>query len=1108
MNFVSIGFLKEAYKLQPHQERALKRLDKTDKLLLYHGLGSGKTLTGLAASEKYQEPLNVIGPASLKYNFPKERAKHKIKAPPSQISTYTKPKEGEGITFFDEAHRMGRLESKRSHLPDEIKGKKTIFATGTPIRNYPRELIPLLRGLGVKAGRDVNAFRGAFIKEVKENPNLYARFFKGVKPGVHYEAKNLPVLKKALTKKVDYHAPSQIGYPSVSQEDINVVMTPEQYSAYKMSMKGHPGLAYKIRKGISPSKSESKNLNAFLTASRQISNIPGGYNLKATAKDAPKILKAVEEIEKRVGDPNYRGVTYSNFLAHGIDPIAKMLKEKGISYAVFTGKQTDKEKAQIIQDYNDGKIKQLLISGAGSEGLDLKGTKLMQLMEPHWNKSTLKQVKGRAIRFQSHAHLPEAERNVHVQRFYAKPPEKGFWIFKSQPKGSDEYMKMLAERKEALNQQFLNMLQEVGSEKVGFLKEAKNTPLYHYIKPYYLTAMIEKGGIVPTRRPAHGGQESLFASEVKGGQGIGISTTRLPKESAFTKRRSAPKLIRAKFTREKLRNKYKVKPIMEMSTTGRLNPNYSGLSEFEEIISFKGSRHSKPGVFPWKDVDRIEVLKPELKRRLKAGDKNIIKILKRLSKSVPVRLIKRAGFLKEARAKSFIDKLEGLKNSPLRFIDDTWRAGKNLAKMFKAKEEFAPGIPEARTIDPIDLKPGFTRMVLQEHDAKKAGKHFDLRLKSGDKAHSWALREFPTSFGARTGAIQQPTHTADYMGFEGKIDTGYGAGTVKKAIDEQVDITYADEKKIKFVSPTKGEFALINTGQGWILLKMKQFIGSVSSKPKYKEKAISALNPDKNTVWLPKYDGAHSVIELNPDEKYNRIYSYRKSKKTGFPIDHTHQLPQIRDLRVPSDLKNTVLRAEVFAKRNGKAVDATEVSGLLNSRFDKSRVGPELTPMIFNIEKFKGKDVSSKPYGEKLEMMKEINLRLPELKMSEIADTPRKKKLLLSKIESGKYPDTEEGVVEFDLSGATTTKAKIKNERDVYIRSINPGLRGFSYSTTKTGPIVGRVGTGFTASQWNDMKENPDKYIDSVARIASQQQYPSGAFRAPSFKLHVEKSLK
>lgn len=141
-------------------------------------------------------------------------------------------------------------------------------------------------------------------------------------------------------------------------------MTPKQIAAYEMALSGEPSLAYKIKYGIAPDKEDSRKRNAFLSAPRQIANIPGEYNTSATAKDAPKLTRAVSEIKAHIAsDPNYRGVTYSNYLKHGLVPLAARLQ--GIPYGMFTGKESDRKKKQIVTDYNTGKIKQLLLSGAG-----------------------------------------------------------------------------------------------------------------------------------------------------------------------------------------------------------------------------------------------------------------------------------------------------------------------------------------------------------------------------------------------------------------------------------------------------------------------------------------------------------------------------------------------------------------------------------------------------------------------------------------------------------------------------------------------------------------------------------------------------------------------
>ena len=45
----------------------------------------------------------------------------------------------------------------------------------------------------------------------------------------------------------------------------------------------------------------------------------------------------------------------------------------------------------------------LLLSDAGKEGLDLKETSQVHVLEPQWNDEKVEQVIGRAVRFKSHA---------------------------------------------------------------------------------------------------------------------------------------------------------------------------------------------------------------------------------------------------------------------------------------------------------------------------------------------------------------------------------------------------------------------------------------------------------------------------------------------------------------------------------------------------------------------------------------------------------------------------------------------------------------------------------------------------------------------------------
>ena len=67
------------------------------------------------------------------------------------------------------------------------------------------------------------------------------------------------------------------------------------------------------------------------------------------------------------------------------------------------------------EDNKDGnKIKVVLISRAGSEGIDLKFIRQVHILEPWYNTNRIEQVIGRAVRNFSHKDLPFEKRNVEI----------------------------------------------------------------------------------------------------------------------------------------------------------------------------------------------------------------------------------------------------------------------------------------------------------------------------------------------------------------------------------------------------------------------------------------------------------------------------------------------------------------------------------------------------------------------------------------------------------------------------------------------------------------------------------------------------------------------
>jgi hypothetical protein len=110
------------------------------------------------------------------------------------------------------------------------------------------------------------------------------------------------------------------------------------------------------------------------------------------------------------------------------------------TFALYTGTESAEEKEVIRNIYNSNWdniavsspalyeelkntannnnvgeiIKVLMITASGSEGINLRNTRYVHIMEPYWHPARLEQVIGRARRICSHKDLPEKLQTVEV----------------------------------------------------------------------------------------------------------------------------------------------------------------------------------------------------------------------------------------------------------------------------------------------------------------------------------------------------------------------------------------------------------------------------------------------------------------------------------------------------------------------------------------------------------------------------------------------------------------------------------------------------------------------------------------------------------------------
>ena len=482
--------------LRPAQIRVANRLLRNRGVLAYHSTGSGKTRTALNAAKVLGLPTDIVVPATTIGQW-KSTADEMGLADRVNIQTYDMamkdPNPKKGLVIVDEAHNFGRNGTKRSQYMKALENaQRVLLLTATPYRNDPSEIAPLLSAmLGNGAiPTDPARFNALYYERPTDTQELHKLFGRDV-------PKQSPVgarqeLAAMLKDKIDYFNAQEEEpdmFPSLDQERVEVPMSKNQWRMYRAALGKLPISArLKLMTGMKFNADEARRAVAFLTSPRQISNNPGVYTADGSiaAEDQPKVETAYRRLLRRIQqDPNARAVVYSAFKGGGIDSYMRRMDAAGIPYGKVTGDMSKARRKQLRDDYNAGKLKAMFITSAGSEGLDLHGTRLVQVLEPHWHDERVNQVIGRASRYGSHLSLPEADRNVHVERYVATPPGADSWFSKVlAPKTptADQILENMSKRKEERNAQFRKLLMYAAQTDDGGTKMAQNDRIQYLAK--------------------------------------------------------------------------------------------------------------------------------------------------------------------------------------------------------------------------------------------------------------------------------------------------------------------------------------------------------------------------------------------------------------------------------------------------------------------------------------------------------------------------------------------------------------------------------------------------------------------------------------------------
>lgn len=459
---------------QKHQQIVLDYFptSKYKGLLLYHKLGSGKSCTSIIVADKMLQDeqikkVYVITPGSLRKNWLDEYCKKCglnsdfLKKNFIFITYNYNIFEGikkldfnNSLIIIDEVHNLlngVRNNSKNyTSIYDKIISSncRVLVLTATIVFNNLSEwyfLIKLLKN-DIKLTQYIQRDERK-LYNIEEFEEVYLKSPEVLKGIISYypgEQKDFPT--------VIYHRPINIEMSYIQEIEYEVYKKKEE----KLRAIGPPKEELKF---VDPDKYEMQFVFYIMAMkyiqTRAISNFYYPLdiqNLKKKLHDEEIIPDLTvkeggwvshKEIENKklfdimspkftalfvniLSNINSKQVVFTFFKEKcGVVLIHSLLKLCGIKTKLFTGDITDVQRSKILEEFNSPenrygkKIKLLLLTEAGAEGINLLEVEHVHLLESSTVPNKILQSIGRAVRYKSHINLPKERQFVNVWKYHS-----------------------------------------------------------------------------------------------------------------------------------------------------------------------------------------------------------------------------------------------------------------------------------------------------------------------------------------------------------------------------------------------------------------------------------------------------------------------------------------------------------------------------------------------------------------------------------------------------------------------------------------------------------------------------------------------------------------
>lgn len=435
--------------------------DNIDRMLLFHGIGTGKTCTSITIAETIMEKDKkmkalVILPARLKTNFidelisetcglnryiskedysmfinPRTPSKDKDKIRERfmkainvnyEIVSYERLRKVL-LDSKDYKYTIEKLTKNRIIIIDEVHN---LIASKIPI-----EVLDKIKASMVidKKTKSINAVILRLITTladkscklflltatpVFDNYGQFIQLVLNLRPDADINKKglNLGYFINLIKGKVSfYKLKDRSDFPKVITDNIRIKLSrPQEQKILDIGMDD-----------IDDDFSES---DTFCMKQRQISiSLYDKSKKDIIFKDLKQYAPKLKVLFKLLQQPG-KHVIYSNFIQYCLSLIAEYLLSKGWSNYTKTGSKrnktfvlwdaslNDKEKQEVKSVLNstnniDGKIIRVILGSPSiKEGISFKHIQHLHQIDPVWNSSAKEQIEGRCVRFKSHSDIP------------------------------------------------------------------------------------------------------------------------------------------------------------------------------------------------------------------------------------------------------------------------------------------------------------------------------------------------------------------------------------------------------------------------------------------------------------------------------------------------------------------------------------------------------------------------------------------------------------------------------------------------------------------------------------------------------------------------------